>query len=86
LSYLAILGLDKLVCNLGIEKQKGISTLQNVLTLIFLAVIGKKRVIKLGRINLLREIPSCGGSKRSLYRTKIRVILSLAEWNIQGKG
>ena len=86
LPYLAILELDKLVCNRDIEKQKGIVTLQNVLTLISLAVNGKKRVIKLARINIQREIPSSGGSKRSLYRTRIRVILSLAKWNIQGKG
>ncbi|MGZ4161170.1 MAG: transposase [Methanobacterium sp.] len=31
---------------LGVKKQEGISTLQSVLTLIFLAVIGKKRVSK----------------------------------------
>jgi len=38
------------VCNLGIEKRKGIATLQNVLSLVFLAVIGKKRVIKVEKV------------------------------------
>ena len=41
LPYLAALDLDKLVCNLGIENQQGIATLQNVLSLVFLAVAGK---------------------------------------------
>jgi hypothetical protein len=50
LPYLAALDLDRLVCNLGIEQQKGIATLQNVLSLVFLAVIGKKRVIKVEKV------------------------------------
>jgi len=50
LPYLADLGLDNLVCNLGIRKQNGISTLQSALTLIFLSVIGKKRVNKVEKI------------------------------------
>ena len=41
LPYLAALDLDKLVCNLGIENQQGIATLQNVLSLVLLAVAGK---------------------------------------------
>jgi hypothetical protein len=46
LPYLLIIGIDKLVHSLGIKKQEGTSVLQSVLTLIFLAVIGKKRVSK----------------------------------------
>ena len=38
------------VCSLSIEQQKGIATLQNVLSLVFLAVIGKKRVIKVEKV------------------------------------
>ena len=41
LPCLAALDLDKLVCNLGIENQQGIATLQNVLSLVLLAVAGK---------------------------------------------
>ena len=41
LPYLAALDLDKLVCNLGIENQQGIATLQNVLSLVLLTVAGK---------------------------------------------
>jgi hypothetical protein len=40
------LGLYQLVSSLGIKKQEGISALQSVLVLIFLAIIGKKRVNK----------------------------------------
>jgi hypothetical protein len=44
LPYLVNLGIDKLVCSLGVEKQKGISVLQSIIGLVFLVVIGKKRV------------------------------------------
>ena len=40
------LGIYQLVSSLGIKKQEGISALQSVLVLIFLAIIGKKRVSK----------------------------------------
>ena len=40
------LGIYQLVTSLGIKKQEGISALQSVLVLIFLAIIGKKRVSK----------------------------------------
>ena len=40
------LGIYQLVSSLGIKKQEGISVLQSVLVLIFLAIIGKKRVSK----------------------------------------
>ncbi len=44
------LGIDKLVCSLGVEKQKGISILQSVIGLVFLSVIGKKRVSKVDNL------------------------------------
>lgn len=34
------------MCSLGVEKQKGISILQSVICLVFLSIIGKKRVSK----------------------------------------
>ena len=40
------LGIDRLVSTLGVIKEKGFSVLQSVLALIFLAVIGKRRVSK----------------------------------------
>jgi len=40
------LGIYQLVSSLGIKKQEGTSVLQSVLVLIFLAIIGKKRVTK----------------------------------------
>ncbi len=40
------MGIDKILDTLGIKKQKGTSIFQSVLTLIFLSVIGKKRVSK----------------------------------------
>jgi hypothetical protein len=39
-------GIDKLVDSLGIKKQEGTSVFQSILTLIYLSVIGKKRVSK----------------------------------------
>ena len=48
--YLVNLGIDKLVCSLGVEKQKGISILQSVIGLVFLSVIGKKRVAKVDNL------------------------------------
>jgi hypothetical protein len=44
LPYLVNLGIDKLVCSLGVEKKKGISVLQSIIGLVFLSIIGKKRV------------------------------------------
>ncbi|MFQ5904544.1 MAG: transposase, partial [Candidatus Binatia bacterium] len=41
-----VLGIDKLVSALGVVKEKGFSVLQTVLALVFLAVIGKKRLSK----------------------------------------
>jgi len=38
------------VCSLGVEKQKGISILQSVIGLVFLSVIGKKRVSKVDNL------------------------------------
>ena len=46
LPYLLVLGIDKIVITLGIKKQDGTTVFQSVLTLIFLALIGKKRVSK----------------------------------------
>lgn len=38
------------MCSLGVEKQKGISILQSVIGLVFLSVIGKKRVSKVDNL------------------------------------
>jgi len=83
LPYLAALDLDKLVCNLGIEQQKGIATLQNVLSLVFLAVIGKKRVIKVEKVKDhgiavlagLSKLPS----KSALYGFLDQITVACAE-------
>ena len=50
LPYLEVLGLDKMVSSLGIKKQNGIPLLHSVLSLIFLAVIGKKHVASVEKI------------------------------------
>ena len=50
LPYLVNLGIDKLVCSLGIKKEKGISLLQSVIALVILSIIGKKRVSKVENI------------------------------------
>lgn len=71
------------MCNLGIEKQKGIATLQNVLSLVFLAVIGKKRVIKVEKVKD-RGIAVLAGfsklpSKSSLYGFLDKISVASAE-------
>lgn len=48
--YLVNLGIDKLVCSLDVKKEKGISILQSVIALVFLSIIGKKRVSKVEKI------------------------------------
>ncbi|MBU3968088.1 MAG: hypothetical protein KKG76_12090 [Euryarchaeota archaeon] len=40
------MGIERIVSSIGIKKQDGTTVLQSVLTLIFLALIGKKRVSK----------------------------------------
>lgn len=71
------------MCNQGIENQKGIATLQNVLSLVFLAVIGKKRVIKVEKVKD-RGIAVLAGfsklpSKSNLYGFLDKISVACAE-------
>lgn len=50
LPYMLALNLEKLISALEIVKERGISTLQSVLALLFLALIGKKRVSKMEKL------------------------------------
>jgi hypothetical protein len=77
------MGIEKLVDSLGIKKPDGISVFQSVLTLIFLSLIGKKRVSKgetlkdygIAAIAGLSKIPS----KSYLHEFLDQITVSCAE-------
>lgn len=81
--YLLKLGIGQLVSSLEIKKQKGISVLQSVLVIIFLAIIGKKRVSK-GEILKDYGIAAIAGfskmpSKSYLHKFLDQITVSCAE-------
>jgi len=77
------LGIGQLVSFLGIKKQNGISILQSVLVIIFLAIVGKKRVSK-GEILKDYGIAAIAGfskmpSKSYLHKFLDQITVSCAE-------